>query len=86
MIGEGGKTALHSNDVPRNFRKVGLLIAQRYHRMEDQKPGPWLACYLGLAERVGFEQKLKCFSKMSKNEIGGEQTNITQAYHRRVWG
>ena len=34
-------------------------MGQRYRRMEDQKPGPRLACNLGFANEKGLEPKVK---------------------------
>ena len=34
----GAKSQITSNDVIKKFQKKDLLMEQRYHRMEDQKP------------------------------------------------
>ena len=39
-------------------------MGQRYRRMEDQKPGPGLACNLDFAEEKGLEPKVKKISKI----------------------
>ena len=58
------KPQITRNDVIKIFRKGGLLMGQRYCRMEDQKPGPGLACNLGIAEEKGLEPKVKKISKI----------------------
>ena len=50
----GGKPQIIYSDVVRNFRKEGLLMGQRYRRMENQKPEPGLACSQDFAERGGL--------------------------------
>ena len=53
------------NDVIKIFRYEGLLIKQRYRTMEDQKPGPGLACSLDFAKGEGvIEPKVKTISKV----------------------
>ena len=50
--------------------------------MEDQKSGPGLACSLNFAKEKGFEPKIKQISKIVQVGIRGEQTCLTQAYHK----
>ena len=40
-------------------------MRQRYRRMEDQKPGPGLACNLNFAKGEGLEPKVKKVSKIA---------------------
>ena len=37
-------------------------MGQRYRRMEDQKPGPGLACTVDFAKGKGLEPKVKKIS------------------------
>ena len=39
-------------------------MGQRYHRMEDQKPGPVLAYNLGFAKEKGLGPKVEKISKI----------------------
>ena len=39
-------------------------MRQRYRRMEDQKPGPGLACNLSFAKEKGLEPKVKKIFKI----------------------
>ena len=41
-------------------------MGQRYRRMEDQKPGPGLACNLDFAKSEGLEPKVEKVPKLSK--------------------
>ena len=45
------------NDVIKLFEK-GLFTGQRYRRMEDQRPGPGLACNMGFATEKVLELKV----------------------------
>ena len=49
------KPQITCNDVIKFFRKDGLFTGRRYRRIEDQKPGPGLACNLGFAEEKELE-------------------------------
>ena len=55
-IFDWGETKLQitRKDVIKIFRKEGLFTEQRYCRMEDQNPGPGLACNLGFAKEKGL--------------------------------
>ena len=53
------KPQITRNDANKIFRKEELLTEQRYRRMEDQKPGPGLACNLGFAKEKRLEPKVK---------------------------
>ena len=48
--------------------------------------GLGLACNLDFAEGKDLNQKLKRFPKLSKLGRHGEQTSLTQTYHRRESG
>ena len=50
------------------------------------QPGPRLACNLDFAKKKGLEQKVKKVSKIVQIGRRGEQTCLTQAYHRRWSG
>ena len=65
LIG-GGKTKpqITRKDVIKIFREEGLFTEQKYRRMEDQKPGPGLACNLGFAKEKILEPKVKKISKI----------------------
>ena len=39
-------------------------MGQRYRKMENEKPGPRLACNLDFAKKKGLEPKAKTFSKI----------------------
>ena len=84
----GGKTKpqITRNDVFKIFRKKGLFTGQRYRRMEDQKPGPGLACNLGFAKEKGLERKVKKISKIVQVGRRREQTSLVQTYRRRWSG
>ena len=62
--GERSNRKITRNDVIKIFRKEGLFTGQRYRRLEDQKPGPGLACNLGFDGEKGPEPKLKKISKI----------------------
>ena len=74
------------NDVFNFFQKEGLFTGQRYRRMEDQKPGPGLACSLSFAKEKGLESIVKTISKIVLVGRRGEQTSLVQTYHRRGSG
>ena len=57
-------------------------MAQRYRRMEDQKPG--LTHNQDFSREERFLPKVKKFSEYVQMGRCGEQTSVTQAYHR--WG
>ena len=63
--GEGPGHKSYSMNSTKFLNKKGRFIGQRFRRMEDQKPGPWLACNLGFAKE-DLNQKLKRFRKLSK--------------------
>ena len=72
--GGGGGGANHkSHGRHQNFSKRGFSMGLRYHRMEDQKQGPGLACNLDLAEKKELESKLKTFPNFSK--LGGNEVS-----------
>ena len=54
--------------------------------MEDQKPGPGLACNLGFAQEKELEPKSKKIFKIVQVGRCGEQTSLVQTYHRRGSG
>ena len=54
--------------------------------MEDQKPGPGLACNLDFTKEQGLEPKVKKVSKIVEIGRRGEQTSLTQTYHKRGQG
>ena len=58
-------------------------MGQRYSRMEDQKPRPWLACNLDFVKEKGVEPKIKKVSKLILIGQRGKQTGLTQTHHRR---
>ena len=41
-------------------------MGQRYRKMENEKPGPRLACNLDFAKKKDLNQKLKLFLKLFK--------------------
>ena len=51
--------------------------------MEDQKPGPGLACNLGFAKEKRLKSKVKKISKIVQVGRRGEQTSLVQMYHSR---
>ena len=59
-----------------NFRKEEIFAGQRYRRMEDQKPGPGLACNLGFAKEKGLERKSKKISKIVQVGRRGQPTTV----------
>ena len=63
MEGEA-KPQILCNDVIKTFREEGFFTGQRYRRMEDQKPGPGLACNLSFATEKGLEPKVKKISEI----------------------
>ena len=63
--GGEAKPQITDQDVIKIFRKEGLFTRQRYSKMEDQNPGPGLACNLGFAEEKALEPKVKKISKFS---------------------
>ena len=74
------KPQITRNDVINIFLKERLFTGQRYRRMEDQKPGPGLACNLGFAKEKDLNLKLKRFPKLSKLE------DVVRKYLRRGSG
>ena len=58
-------------------------MGQRYRKMEDQKPGPRLAWNLDFAKGKGLKPKFKKIAKIVRIGRRGEQTSLSQAYHRR---
>ena len=52
--------------------------------MENQKPGPGLACNLGFAKEKELEPKVKKISKIVQVGRHSEQTSLVPTYHR--WG
>ena len=61
-------------------------MVQRHRKMEDQKSGPGLACNLDFAKGKRLESKVKKFSKTVQVGRRGEQTCLTQTYHRLGYG
>ena len=61
-------------------------MGQRYPIMEAQNPGHGLACNLDFAKEEGLEAKVKKASKIVQIGRRGEQTSLTQTYHRRGFG
>ena len=61
---------------------VTKLLVRGQLTWVDQKSGPGLACNLDFAEGKGLEPKVENFSKIVKVERRGEQTGLTQTYHR----
>ena len=61
-------------------------MGQRYRKMEAQNRGPGLACNLDFAKGEGLEAKVKKASKIVQIGRRGEQTSLTQTYHRRGFG
>ena len=62
--GGEAKTQITRYDFIKIFRIEGLFMGQRYSRMEDQKPGPGLACNLDFAKEKKLEPKVKKISKI----------------------
>ena len=63
-LGGAAKPQITRNNVIKIFREEGLFTDQRYRRIEDQKPGPGLACNLGFAKEKGLEPTVKKISKI----------------------
>ena len=59
------KPQITRDDVNKIFQKEELFTRQRYRKMENQKPGPGLACNLGFAKEKGLEPKVKKISKIA---------------------
>ena len=51
------KLQITRHDVIKIFRKEGLFMEQRYHKMEVQKSGPGIASTLDFAKGKGLEPK-----------------------------
>ena len=51
--------------------------------MEDQKPGPGLACNLGFAKENGLKPKSKKISKIVQVGRGDQLASLVQTYYRR---
>ena len=85
-----GKPQITHNDVIKIFQKEGLFVGQRYHKMEcdlikDQMSG--LGWHVNrILPREGLEQKVEKVFKIVKVERRGEQTCLTQTYHRLGYG
>ena len=82
MEGEA-KPQILCNEVNKIFREEGFFTGQRYRRMEDQKPGPGLACNLSFATEKGLEPKVKKISETVEVGRRGEQTSLVRTYPRR---
>ena len=60
-------------------------MGQRYGKMENWRLGPRLACNLDFAKGKGLKPKVKKCSKIFYVGRRGEQTCLTQTYHKN-WG
>ena len=60
-------------------------MGRKYRRMEDQKPGPSLACTLDFAKGKELNQKVKRFPNVYNlgDVMTGEQISLTQTYYKR---
>ena len=54
------------------FEKRRIFTGLRYRRMEDQKPGPRLACNLSFARKKRLELKVKKISEIVEVGRRGE--------------
>ena len=79
-----GVVQITFNNVFNHFRNEALLTEQWYLKMEDQKQWPGLARNQDFDEGGGREVNVEKLKGLNWEK--GEQSSVTQTYHRRGLG